>query len=253
LRAEDDAGELGTARKPEAPAAGAPAAAASASGRAPAPVAAPVGEAGLDESEARDLAEAWLNEPLAPAARRLLIGAVEAFAARGYHATATRDIAARAGLSAAGVYVHFASKEELLYQISLIGHRGTVQVVRAAAARSDQPAVRLRAVICAITAWHARYHTTARVINYEMAALTERHRADIATLRREIDALVRQTLEEGVASGVFDVPDVRGTTLALLSLTIDVARWFRATGTRAPEELGALYGDLALRMAGHRG
>lgn len=251
MRAEDGAGERGAAREREAPAAGAPGAAASAPGRATA--VAPVGETGLDESEARDLAEAWLNEPLAPAARRLLIGAVEAFAARGYHATATRDIAARAGLSAAGVYVHFASKEELLYQISLIGHRGTVQVVRAAATRSDQPAVRLRAVIAAITAWHARYHTTARVINYEMAALTERHRADIATLRREIDALVRQTLEDGVTSGVFDVPDVRGTTLALLSLTIDVARWFRATGTRAPEELGALYGDLALRMAGHRG
>jgi AcrR family transcriptional regulator len=251
LRAEDGAGEPRAAREREAPAAGGPDAAASVPGRAT--VLAPVSETGLDESEARDLAEAWLNEPLAPAARRLLIGAVEAFAARGYHATATRDIAARAGLSAAGVYVHFASKEELLYQISLIGHRGTVQVVRAAAARSDQPAVRLRAVIAAITAWHARYHTTARVINYEMAALTERHRADIATLRREIDALVRQTLEEGVASGVFDVPDVRGTTLALLSLTIDVARWFRATGTRAPEELGALYGDLALRMAGHRG
>src|ERR1051326_3619378 len=36
----------------------------------------------LDRAEARDLAEAWLDEPLAPAARRLLIGAVEAFAAR---------------------------------------------------------------------------------------------------------------------------------------------------------------------------
>ena len=214
--------------------------------------AAGVAETGLDAAEARDLAEAWLNEPLAPAARRLLIGAVEAFAARGYHATATRDIAARAGLSPAGVYVHFSSKEELLYQISLIGHRGTVEVVRAAAARSDEPATRLHAVISAITAWHARYHTTARVINYEMAALTERHRAQVATLRREIDALVRQTLEDGVAGGVFDVPDVRGTTLALLSLTIDVARWFRATGGRAPEELGALYGGLALRMAGHR-
>lgn len=210
--------------------------------------------AGLDEAEARDLAEAWLDEPLAPAARRLLIGAVEAFAARGYHATATRDIAARAGLSPAGVYVHFSSKEELLYQISLIGHRGTVRVVRAAAvaARHDDPGDRLRAVVAAITAWHARYHTTARVINYEMSTLTERHRATIATLRREIDALVRQTLEEGVALGVFDVPDVPGTTLALLSLTIDVARWFRATGARAPEELGAFYGQLALRMVGHR-
>ncbi|MGH6657662.1 MAG: TetR/AcrR family transcriptional regulator [Actinocrinis sp.] len=207
---------------------------------------------GLDEAEARDLAEAWLDEPFAPAARRLLIGAVEAFAARGYHATATRDIAARAGLSPAGVYVHFSSKEELLYQISLIGHRGTVRVVRTAAAHLDDPADRLCAIISAITAWHARYHTTARVINYEMSALTERHRAEIATLRREIDSLVRQALADGVSSGVFDVPDVRGTTLALLSLTIDVARWFRATGARAPEQLGELYGDLALRMAGYR-
>lgn len=215
----------------------------------------PGADGGLDEAEARDLAAEWLDEPLPPSARRLLIGAVEAFAARGYHATATRDIAARAGLSPAGVYVHFASKEELLYQISLIGHRGTVRVVRAAAAtvEHDDPAQRLRAVVAAITAWHARYHTTARVINYEMSSLTERHRSTISTLRREIDALVRQTLEEGAARGVFDVPDVRGTTLALLSLTIDVARWFRATGARAPEELGAFYGELALRMAGHQG
>ncbi len=196
---------------------------------------------GLDEAEARDLAEAWLDTPFPPAARRLLIGAVEAFAARGYHATTTRDIAARAGLSPAGVYVHFSSKEDLLYQISLIGHRGI-----------DDPAERLHAIIAAIAAWHAQYHTTARVINYEMSALTEPHRSGIATLRREIDALVRETLVDGVARGEFDVPDVRGTTLALLSLTIDVARWFRATGPRAPEDLGEFYGGLALRMVGHQ-
>jgi AcrR family transcriptional regulator len=207
----------------------------------------------LDEAEARGLAEARPDDPFPPAARRLMVGAVEAFAARGYHATTTRDIAARAGLSPAGVYVHFPSKEELLYQISLTGHRGTVRVVRAAAYGVDDPAARLHAVIAAVTAWHAEYHTTARVINYEMSALTEQHRATIAVLRREIDALVRETLEDGVARGIFDAPDVRGTTLALLSLTIDVARWFRASGPRAPRELGALYGDLALRMAGHRG
>ena len=207
---------------------------------------------GLDEAEARDLAEAWLDTPFPPAARRLLIGAVEAFAARGYHATTTRDIAARAGLSPAGVYVHFPSKEELLYQISLSGHRGTVRVVHAAATGIEDPAERLRAVIAAVTAWHAQYHTTARVINYEMSALTEPHRAAITTLRREIDAVVRQALADGLAQGVFDVPDPRGTTLALLSLTIDVARWYRAAGPRAPEELGEFYGALALRLVGHR-
>lgn len=39
--------------------------------------------------------------------------AADAFAAKGFHATTTRDIAGRAGLSPAGVYVHFASKEDL--------------------------------------------------------------------------------------------------------------------------------------------
>lgn len=46
------------------------------------------------------------------------------------------------------------------------------------------------------------------------------------------------------------MPDVPGTTLAVLSLCIDVARWFSAAGRRTPDEVGALYADLVLRMVG---
>lgn len=63
---------------------------------------------------------------------------------------------------------------------------------------------------------------------------------------------MRRMLAEGVASGEFDVPDVPGTTLAVLSLCIDVARWFSADGRRTPDEVGALYADLVLRMVGAR-
>ncbi|MDQ1536947.1 MAG: hypothetical protein QOE58_1340, partial [Actinomycetota bacterium] len=45
--------------------------------------------------------------------QRLMDAAVDAFADKGFHATSTRDIAARAQMSPAGVYVHFASKEDL--------------------------------------------------------------------------------------------------------------------------------------------
>lgn len=41
-----------------------------------------------------------------------------------------------------------------------------------------------------------------------------------------------------------------GTTLAVLSLCVDVARWFSAEGARTPEEVGDLYADLVLRMVG---
>ena len=44
--------------------------------------------------------------------------------------------------------------------------------------------------------------------------------------------------------------DIRGTTLAVMSLCIDVARWFRTDGPRTPEEIGALYAALVLRMVG---
>ena len=58
---------------------------------------------------------------------RLFEAAADAFAAKGFHATTTRDIASRAGLSPAGVYVHFASKEEILAS-ALHRANGFVQV-----------------------------------------------------------------------------------------------------------------------------
>jgi len=65
---------------------------------------------------------------------------------------------------------------------------------------------------------------------------------------QEIQDQVRIVLETGVRDGGFVVPDVPGTALALLSLVVDVARWYRPDGPRSPEEIGALYADLALRM-----
>jgi AcrR family transcriptional regulator len=184
------------------------------------------------------------------AARRLLVAAAEAFAVRGFHATRTRDIAQGAGMSPAGVYVHYRSKEELLHRITLTGHQQTLALIQAATGDAADPTARLTAVIAALTAWHARHHTTTRVIEYELHSLTPEHHAEIVTLRREIDGLVRRILADGVASGAFDVPDVPTTTLALLSLSVDVARWYHPSPRLSPERLGGLYADLALRMVG---
>jgi AcrR family transcriptional regulator len=179
---------------------------------------------------------------------RLLDAASEAFADRGFHATTTRDIAARAGMSPAAVYVHFASKEELLFELSLVGHRAALEVVTIAMAESVEPAVQLQAVVGAFAAWHAQHRRMARVVQYELAALTAEHRSAIRALRRDIQARMRGLLSVGVAGGDFVVPDVPGTALALLSLVVDVARWYRPEGERSPQDVGRLYADLALRM-----
>ncbi|GAA5702795.1 TetR family transcriptional regulator [Streptomyces avermitilis] len=182
------------------------------------------------------------------AARRLLVAAVEAFAERGYHATTTRDIAGRAGMSPAALYIHYKTKEELLHRISRIGHEKALEILRPAVEGEGSAAERLSEAVRSFVRWHAGQHTTARVVQYELEALGPDARAEIIALRRQTDAAVRGIIQDGVAAGDFDVPDVPGTTVAVLSLCIDVARWFNVNGPRTPDEVGALYADLVLRM-----
>ena len=182
-------------------------------------------------------------------AQRLMDAAVDAFADKGFHATSTRDIAARAQMSPAGVYVHFASKQDLLFQLCRRGHILALEVVTTARRSADSPPDQLAAIVSAFARWHAEQFRTARIVQYEFPHLTPEHREEVMSLRKQIDAVVRDVLQAGVASGDFDVPDVTMTTLALQSLTIDVARWYKPGIRRTPEAIGAAYGELALRLA----
>jgi AcrR family transcriptional regulator len=204
--------------------------------------------------------------PRAEATRaRLLAAAVSAFAERGYHATTTRDIAAAAGMSPAALYVHHASKEELLYEIARRGHAEVLAALGAAVsagsagpARSPGSAVSagdgdaaglLRATVYAFAEFHVRSHTSARVINFELAALTPEHYAEIHAARREIEQTFRRIIERGIGAGSFDLADARMPALAIVSLGVDITRWYHPGGFTAGE-IAAAYADMALRIVG---
>ena len=189
--------------------------------------------------------------PEQPDARtRLARAAVEAFATRGFHGTTTRDISTAAGMSPAALYVHHRSKEDLLFELSRVGHLRVLEMVRESIARSDDPVEQLGILVEDFVRDHAVVHTGARVINYELAALSEEHLAEIVAIRHDIDLAVREVIDRGVASGVFHTPDAHMTALAVLSLGIDVARWFRDEGRWDPDEVAVHYRLLALRMVG---
>ncbi|WGX95452.1 TetR/AcrR family transcriptional regulator [Nocardioides sp. L-11A] len=184
---------------------------------------------------------------------RLLEAAVTAFAEKGFHGTTTRDIAGAAGMSPAAVYVHHRSKEELLFLISREGHQQALDVVRAARASSTDPVEQAAAAGRAFAEFHAHHHTVARILNYELAALSEEHRAEIDELRTGIDRELRALVRDGVAAGVFDTPDPALAATALASMGVDIARWYREDGEWSPTQIGDYYADLALRTVGAAG
>lgn len=182
------------------------------------------------------------------ARERLLTAAVEAFAEKGFAATTTRDIASRAGMSPAAVYVHHDSKESLLFTVSLDGHRQALEIIESAASSTDDPVERVRAMVRAFTLWHAEQSRVGRIVQYEHRALTPEHREEVAGFRRRIEQAMQEAIRAGVDAGVLEVDDIPGTAFALLSLGIDVVRWFQPGGSQSGEALAELYATLAVKM-----
>lgn len=179
---------------------------------------------------------------------RLLKAAREAFAEKGYAGTTTRDIASRAGMSPAAVYVHHRTKEDLLYEISRNGHIAALDVIKQAAKSSTIPLQQIENMVRDFSLWHANYSRTGRIVQYEHRSLSPEHRAEISRYRRDIESQMRTVLAAGVADGSLDVSDTNGTALALLSLSIDLVRWFEPHGKVKPEDVANLHGELAKKM-----
>lgn len=182
-------------------------------------------------------------------ARGLLTSAVRCFASKGYHATTTRDISAALGLSPAALYVHFPSKELVLFEIMRLGHQ-------AALARIQGPEIelagdaeqKLRTIVSRYTCWHAQHRIAARVCQNELAALTPQHYQQILEIRHRTNEVFREAVSYGIGDRSFADVDINRIVRAMLSLSIDLVRWYQIDGPDSPQQLGDFYADIALRI-----
>ncbi|NLG47836.1 MAG: TetR/AcrR family transcriptional regulator [Gordonia sp.] len=186
------------------------------------------------------------------AAARIRDAACEVFAAKGYGAATTREIAAELGMSPGAVYPHYKTKEALLFAIAIEGHRNVLDVISAARDGAATPTEQLRATTIAFVRWHADRRAIARVIQHELRSLSDDHFALVADVRRATTAVFDDILAAGVAAGAFAPDDAPTATLALTSLGIDVTRWFPTKQHSDADALAQQYADIVLRIAGAR-
>jgi AcrR family transcriptional regulator len=179
---------------------------------------------------------------------RILVAACDEFFRVGYHGASTRDIAAAAGMSATALYAHYPSKESMLFKLCILGTGSALETLRKAASPALPPVQRLRSAVYAFAYWHAQNHALARVAQWDLAALEPQSFQVVASLRREIDQVMRSILVEGVEVGEFVVPNLTGATLAILSLCIDIVRWYPSRRIHVPEEIASTYVALVEAM-----
>lgn len=201
---------------------------------------------GVPTSAALAAALDLFTDPAHPSRARVLLASLEAFAELGYHGTATRDISARAQMSAGALYSHYESKQALLEHISRATHQAMLDRMRESVAEGGSPTERLARLVRVHVAFHARYQIACRVANYELHSLSPENLAEMRQLRHGMEEVVTEVLEEGQRTGEFHVGDVHVVTMFILSLGIDVSRWFRDGHALTPDDLATHYEGLVL-------
>src|SRR3954454_22715452 len=148
-------------------------------------------------------AELWAHiEP--ETSRLLLLSALDAFLARGFHAATTREIAERAGMSPAAVYVHWRAKHDLLFELSRIGHQAVLDVVEEALEEaSGDPVERVHAFVSPFATWQHDNHALSRVIQHGSGNLPLPQYRQIVDIGDRFEDLMRDELAGGVAAGAF--------------------------------------------------
>lgn len=181
--------------------------------------------------------------------RRLLKEALVRFTQRGYHGVSVREIAQAAGVQASSLYSHLESKEQLLFELMLLGHEEHLELLRQVLLESGtDPAEQIENLVTAHVVFHATFPLLARVCNREMAALGTANRNQVVAVRNQSEQLFVDVINRGVRLEVFSVPDPWLATAAIGAMGLRVAEWWSDDVPYSIEDVAAAYRLFALRL-----
>ncbi|MFT3666055.1 TetR/AcrR family transcriptional regulator [Piscinibacter sp.] len=169
--------------------------------------------------------------------QELIDAALELFAEKGFAATRSEEVAARAGVSKGTLYLYYPSKEELLKAVISQRLSSEIEAVReyARGYRGDCASL-LREVF---TEWWRRVFDSPTSAVFKLVITEVRNFPEIAAFYRAevVDpatALVGSVIERGIASGEFRAVDTRGAVMSLLFPMIMLCLHKHSLGACAP-------------------
>ena len=184
---------------------------------------------------------------MATARQRVLDAAVDLFATQGYSATSVAQVIERAGLTKGGFYHHFASKDELLYEVygDLITRQ--LAAMDEILARGLSRAESLRLLIEDLVVSTAGSAQQAVVFWRELHHLADEHTDVYRRARRRYHDAVRKLIADGQKAGEFGTAASAETvTFTIFGVINELPLWYRPTGRQRPAQIAAELADFVL-------
>jgi AcrR family transcriptional regulator len=126
--------------------------------------------------------------------------AAEVFAEKGYEGASMRDLSRLSGMSLAGLYYYFDSKEKLLYHIQKHTFTTIVDRLRERLAGSTDPQERIRIFVHNHVDYAIANQRAMKVLAHEDDVLKDAHGAELAAIKRDYYRICVGLVEDLVKS-----------------------------------------------------
>ena len=181
---------------------------------------------------------------------RIRTMALSLFAQHGFAAVSMRQIAGEVGVQAGALYNYIPDKQTLLFSL-MEDHLQELLQTRATRQKPADSLDRLEDFV----RFHIRFHLArpeAVFIAYmELRNLTEENFAAIEDLRGIYEQELESILRSGVESGLFNIPDTKIATLAVIAMLNGINTWYRDKGRLSLEEVETIYWNMVRQAMGH--
>ena len=166
---------------------------------------------------------------------QLIKKAVQLFLKHGYEKTSMRDLAKAVGIQAPGIYYHFKSKRDILYQINQESWQKYNELILKEAKRLDSPEEKIKLYIHNMIMYQFELGETTLILDDSMPIKYVRERR---IQEREVFNFLRDTLKElAETKGLQNVVDPTVSAFTLYAMVARIYKWYNPKGRISLEEL----------------
>jgi TetR/AcrR family transcriptional regulator, cholesterol catabolism regulator len=176
----------------------------------------------------------------------ILTHATEVFCKKGYEGASMRDLSRASGMSLAGLYYYFESKERLLFLIQKHTFSTIVQRLKARLAGVSDPEEQIRIFILNHLEYFLANQAAMKVLSHEAEALKNGFASELAAIKREYYRICVGLLDELKRAKGLQV-STRIAVLSLFGMMNWIYTWHNPRVDADAEQLAREMSDIFLR------
>jgi TetR/AcrR family transcriptional regulator, cholesterol catabolism regulator len=175
----------------------------------------------------------------------ILVHATDVFDQKGYEGASMRDLSRASGMSLAGLYYYFESKEKLLYLIQRHTFTTILERLRTRLNGVADPEGRIRVFIANHLEYFLANQKAMKVLSHEDEILKNGYGTEIAGIKREYVRACVELMDELKHAGGLDFSS-RTAALSLFGMMNWIYTWYKPRVDGSAEELSREMGDIFL-------